>query len=58
MGAKFERFLLVIVIPISRMITIASARIGLFEDPFDRYGGGGKLSRIDGWTENVYICMI
>ena len=47
-----------IVKPISRMINKASRRIGLSEDPFDRYGGGGKLSRIDGWTENVYICTV
>ena len=47
-----------IVKPISIMVNIASPRIGLSEDPFDKYGGGGKLSRIDGWTENVYICTV
>ena len=47
-----------IVKPISRMINKGSRGIGLSVYAFDRYGGGGKLSRIDGWTENVYICTV
>ena len=47
-----------IIKPISILLNIASPKIGLSEDPFDRYGGRGKLDRIDGWTENVYICTV
>ena len=38
---------------IFRMINIASTQIRLSEEPFHRHGGE-KISRRDGFTENMY----